>query len=62
MENNLREIRRSNKITQEQLAEKVGVTKYHINRIERGKNIPSVAISVKIAVVLNVKVEDIFLN
>lgn len=62
MHNRLREIRKRAGFTQEQLGEKVGVSKFHINRIENGKHSPSVSLSVRIASVLGVRVDDIFFN
>jgi len=46
--------------TQQEMADKVGIERTSYNRIERGKRKPSVDIAIKIANVLNVKVDDIF--
>jgi len=56
----LRKIRRNLDITQEQLAEAVGVTAESISNIERGKTAPSFETMEKIAEVLKVPVRDLF--
>ena len=47
-------------LTQANLAEAVQVSRKSINAIENGIYIPSTVLSIKIATVLNCKVEDIF--
>lgn len=47
-------------MTQEQLAERIGVTRQTILSIEKGKFTPSVALALQLAEVLGVKVEDLF--
>jgi putative transcriptional regulator len=47
-------------MTQEQLAERIGVTRQTILSIEKGKFTPSVALALQLAEVLRVKVEDLF--
>lgn len=47
-------------ITQEQLAEQIGVTRQTILSIEKGKYTPSVALALQLAQVLGVRVEDLF--
>lgn len=46
--------------TQEDLAREVNVTRKTINSIENGKNIPSLFLALKMAKVLEVKVEELF--
>lgn len=46
--------------TQEQLADRVGVTRKTINTIENGIFMPSVYLALKIAKVFGVMVEDVF--
>lgn len=48
------------RITQEELATKVNVTRQTIHSIERGKKIPSIQLALEIAKVFNVKIEHIF--
>ncbi len=47
-------------LTQEELAEKVGVTRQTIIAIERGNYTPSVLLALKLAEVFSVKVETLF--
>lgn len=60
MTNEVHKFRKSLKLTQEELAHKVGVTRQTIISIEQGKYIASLPLAIKIASVFNVKVEDIF--
>jgi len=53
-------MRKKRKITQEQLADLVGVSRQSINAIERGKYIPSTVISLKISEVFNTSVNKLF--
>ena len=48
-------------ITQAELAESLKVSRQTINSIELGKFIPSTVLSLRIAKIFNVKVEDIFI-
>ncbi len=47
-------------LTQQELAEKVGCSRQTIHSIESGKFLPSVELALKLARVLNVRVEDLF--
>ena len=47
-------------LTQQNLADQVGCSRQTIHSIESGKFVPSVELSLKIAKVLNSKVEDLF--
>lgn len=60
MKNNIRVERAILRITQQQLANKIGVSRQTINAIEANKYVPSTILALKIAVVCNKKVEDIF--
>lgn len=48
------------RITQEELAKKVNVTRQTIHSIEKGKKIPSIQLAMEISNVFNVSVEEIF--
>jgi len=61
MKNNIASIRKQKGLTQIELAELVGVNRFHISNIERGKASPSVKLLIKIANVLNVSLDDLFL-
>jgi putative transcriptional regulator len=59
--NSIRKLRfERNEMTQQDLAERVGVTRQTINAIELGKYSPSLEIAFRIAVVLGVRLEDVF--
>jgi putative transcriptional regulator len=59
--NNIRKLRFfHNEMTQEQLAEKVGVTRQTIIAIESAKYAPSLELAFRIALVFGVPLEDVF--
>jgi len=61
LKNRIKEFRvKAGNITQEKLARQTGVSRQTIVYIEKGKFNPSVKLAMKIARVLNCKVEDLF--
>lgn len=61
IENRIRRLRFDrNEMTQQDLAEKVGVTRQTINAIELGKYSPSLEVAFKIARVFGVPLEEVF--
>jgi putative transcriptional regulator len=61
LENKLKEKRfNHSRISQDELAKRVGVSRQTINAIENGKFNPSVKLALQIAEVFNCKVEEIF--
>ncbi len=59
--NNLRAIRRGTAdLTQQQLADLVGCTRQTIAALEREKYSPSLVLAFKIAIILGVKVDELF--
>jgi len=59
--NNIRKLRFfQNEMTQEELAEKTGVTRQTINAIESAKYSPSLELAFKIALVFGVPLEEVF--
>ncbi len=60
IKNKVNEKRVAAGLTQESLAEKVGVTRQTIIAIERGHYTPSVLLAIKLAAVFCVSVEDLF--
>ena len=60
MQNFLKVERAKHDMTQAQLAEKVSVSRQTINSIEIGKFIPSTLLSMKIAAVFHVQVNNLF--
>lgn len=60
LETKIHELRRELKITQEELAEKVGVRRETIGALENGKYNPSLKLAMDTAAVLGKSVEEIF--
>ena len=60
MTNNIRIERAIKRMTQQQLAELVQVSRQTINAIEQGKYVPSTVLALKIASVFEKKADDIF--
>ncbi|MCI1952163.1 MAG: helix-turn-helix transcriptional regulator [Clostridiales bacterium] len=60
MENNIKERRKALGMRQEDLAEKLGVTRQTINAIENNKYNPTLELAMKLARLLNASVESIF--
>jgi putative transcriptional regulator len=60
LQNNLQQIRQDKKLTQEELANAVGVTRQTIIAIEKGNYTPSVLLAINIARYFKVSVEKIF--
>ena len=59
--NNTLKVQRTIKnLTQEQLAELVGVTRKTINTVENGVYIPSTYLALKLSKVLEVSIEELF--
>ncbi|WP_312648138.1 helix-turn-helix transcriptional regulator [Aminipila sp.] len=57
---NIKKYRQLKELTQEQLAEKVGVRRETIMRLEAGKYNPSLKLAVDISRVLETPIEDCF--
>ena len=60
LKNTIKVQRAINDLTQEQLAELVGVTRKTVNTIENGKFVPSTVLALRMAKVFKVPVEEIF--
>lgn len=59
--NNIRKLRFNNhEMTQQELADSVGVTRQTINAIEAAKYSPSLELAFKIASVFDLPLEDVF--
>jgi len=58
--NTIGELRREHYMTQQELAENVGVTRQTIIAMEKGNYIPSVLLAMKVAQVFEVDVEKLF--
>ena len=61
MKNRLEEIRKSNGITQEELASILEVSRQTIGSLENGRYNPSIILAFKISKYFGVSIEDIFI-
>jgi putative transcriptional regulator len=62
LKNNIRRLRfEHNEMTQQELADKAGVTRQTIIAIEQGRYAPSLPLAFRIARSFNAKIEDVFL-
>lgn len=61
MKNRLEEIRRQNKVTQEELATALEVSRQTIGSLENGRYNPSIILAFKIARYFNMAIEEIFI-
>ncbi len=61
MKNNIRVERAVKDLTQEELANKVSVSRQTINAMEANKYVPSTVLALKIAKVFNKRVEELFI-
>jgi putative transcriptional regulator len=57
----MKELREQKHLTQEQLAQKVGVRRETILFLEKGKYNPSLKLAYDIAKILDAKIEDVFI-
>jgi len=53
-------VRRDTKLTQQELSERIGVSRQTVISVERGRFKPSVELALKLAEALHVKVEELF--
>ena len=60
MKNELKVFRAKHDLTQQDLAEKVGVTRQTIISIEKGRYEPSLSLAFKLAKYFEVQIEEIF--
>lgn len=61
MKNKIKIFRTMSNLTQEQLADKVGVSRQTVVAIESDRYLPSLGLAFKIAKLFKVKIEEIFL-
>jgi putative transcriptional regulator len=62
MKNKLKVFRAIHDLTQEQLADAIGVSRQTVNAIESDKYLPSLGLAFKISRLFKVQIEDIFLE
>ena len=60
MKNRVEHLRKEHQLTQEQLAEKLEVSRQTIHSIESGKYLPSITLAFKIARLFALPIEEIF--
>ena len=60
IKNNVYTLRSKKKLTQEEFAQKIGVSRQTVIAIEKGNYTPSVLLALNIARVFEVAVEDVF--
>lgn len=61
IQNNIKELRIKKNVTQEQLAESVGVSRQTIVAIEKGNYIPSLLLAINLARFFDISVEKLFI-
>jgi putative transcriptional regulator len=61
LKNRLEEIRKQKGLTQEELAEKLEVSRQTISSLESGRYNPSILLAFKIAKMFDLSIEDIFI-
>jgi putative transcriptional regulator len=60
LRNRIKVERARHDLTQEQLADLVGVTRKTVNTVETGRFVPSTVLALKLARALHTRVEDLF--
>ena len=60
MKNNIKVQRAIHNLTQQDLADRIGVSRQTINALEAGKYVPSTVLALKIAKLFDKSVNDIF--
>lgn len=61
IKNNIKLLRAQHNMTQDQLAEKLSVSRQTIISLEKEKYNPSIILAFKLAEIFNCKIEDIFI-
>ena len=61
MKNKVKELRKNQKLTQEELAELIGISRQAINAIEKEKFDPSLPTAFKMANLFKTSIEELFL-
>ena len=61
MKNRLKVARAEMDLTQEELAQRIGVSRQSINAIESGRYVPSTVLALKMAQVFGKPVEEVFM-
>jgi len=61
MKTRIKELRARYNLTQDELAERVGVTRQTLLYLEKGKYNPSLLLAHKVALALNTKIDEVFI-
>lgn len=56
----VQKLRKGIGLSQEELAEKIGISRTHMGHIEQGRKSPSLKVMTKLAKALKVKISDLF--
>ncbi|MFS0593018.1 helix-turn-helix transcriptional regulator [Cytobacillus horneckiae] len=62
MKNRIRELRKSSKLSQEEVAKRCNMSRQTINAIENDKYDPTLQLAFNLASVLNTTVDELFIN
>lgn len=62
MKNHLEAIRKENKMSQEEMADMLGVSRQTISSLENGRYNPSLQLAFKISRMFNMSIETIFID
>ncbi|MGD6818611.1 helix-turn-helix transcriptional regulator [Metabacillus sp. 113a] len=60
LKNSVRELRARCRLTQQELADKAGISRQTVGLIEKGDYAPSITLALKIAQTFGVSVEEVF--
>ena len=61
MKNHLEQLRKNNNLTQEELSDRMEVSRQTIHSLEKGRYNPSILLAFKLAHYFHVTIEDIFI-
>lgn len=61
MKNHIKYLRELNKLTQQELADKLFVSRQTINSLEKGRYNPSISLAFKLSKIFDLPIEDIFI-
>lgn len=61
MKNKIREIRKDRKLTQDELAKKISVSRQTINAIENDRYNPTLELAIELSQELEISIEELFL-
>ncbi|MGI2326782.1 helix-turn-helix transcriptional regulator [Planococcus sp. YIM B11945] len=62
MKNNIKDLREAHQLKQDELANKLGVSRQTVISLEKGRYNPSIPLAFKLARVFHCKIEDIFID